>query len=291
MAQRRASSARMNEPQASRLPGNRLHLHHGPIDLIIGGNGRGIETAFANATARFQTILTELVAEHDALCRAAGTQTLTGPTAKRMSAACTPFSSDTFVTPMAAVAGSVADEVLAAAVGGDRITKLYVNNGGDIAFHLSLAEIVTALGANGDITVTHDDPARGVATSGWRGRSLSLGIADAVTVLAKNAATADVAATLIANEVDLPGHNAITRRPASDSEIAPELEDRMVTEAVGPLTHTETTDALARGVAFAEAAMLKGLICGAQLSLNGQTETVQPSTRLDLAEKPRHGEA
>ncbi|MEO0864606.1 MAG: UPF0280 family protein [Pseudomonadota bacterium] len=277
-ARPRASSARMNEPQASRLPGNRLHLHHGPIDLIIGGTGAGLETAFAHATDRFQTILTELVAEHDTLCRPAGTQSLTGPTAKRMDAACAPFSPEVFVTPMAAVAGSVADETLAAALGATGLSKLYVNNGGDIAFHLSPAETVTALGANGDITITHDDPARGVATSGWRGRSLSFGIADAVTVLAKTAATADVAATLIANEVDLPGHGAIKRRPASDSEIAAELEDRMVTEAVGPLTQDETTEALANGAAFAQTCLSRDLICGAQLSLNGQTETVQPRT-------------
>ena len=47
---------------------------------------------------------------------------------------------------------------------------------------------------------------RGIATSGWRGRSFSLGIADAVTVLAATAAEADAAATMIANAVDLPGH-------------------------------------------------------------------------------------
>ena len=34
-------------------------------------------------------------------------------------------------------------------------------------------------------------PHRGVATSGWRGRSHSLGIADSVTVVARNAAAAD----------------------------------------------------------------------------------------------------
>jgi ApbE superfamily uncharacterized protein (UPF0280 family) len=68
-----------------------------------------------------------------------------------------------------------------------------------------------------------------VATSGWRckgkgGRSFSFGIADAVTVLAGSAAAADAAATVIANAVDLPGHGAITRRPASaidpDSDLA-----------------------------------------------------------------------
>ena len=53
---------------------------------------------------------------------------------------------------------------------------------------------------------------RGVATSGWRGRSFSLGIADAVTVLARTGAAADAAATIIANAVDLPGHPAVDAR-------------------------------------------------------------------------------
>ena len=59
-------------------------------------------------------------------------------------------------------------------------------------------------------------PARGIATSGRHGRSFSLGIADAVTVLARTASQADAAATVIANAVDLPGHPAIVRCPAQD---------------------------------------------------------------------------
>src|SRR5690606_41231750 len=71
------------------------------------------------------------------------------------------------------------------------------------------------------IRIRAEDEVRGVATSGWRGRSFSLGIADAVTVLARTGAEADAAATLIANAVDLPGHPAIKRRPAR--ELAPEI--------------------------------------------------------------------
>jgi uncharacterized protein len=66
----------------------------------------------------------------------------------------------------------------------------------------------------GAIEITRDMPVRGIATSGRHGRSLSLGIADSVTVLAATAAAADAAATLIANAVDLPGHAAVRRAPA-----------------------------------------------------------------------------
>ncbi|RWG08581.1 MAG: UPF0280 family protein, partial [Mesorhizobium sp.] len=111
----------------------------------------------------------------------------------------------------ATVAGSVADEVLAALLAGRRLERAYVNNGGDSAIHLgkggtiTLAIAGTGHGMADRITIRAEDGVRGVATSGWRGRSFSLGIADAVTVLARTGAEADAAATLIANAVDLPG--------------------------------------------------------------------------------------
>ena len=82
-----------------------------------------------------------------------------------------------------------------------------------------------------------DDPARGIATSGRHGRSFSLGIADAVTVLARTAAQADAAATIIANAVDLPGHPAILRCPAHDLQPDSDLGARLVTRDVGDLSH------------------------------------------------------
>jgi ApbE superfamily uncharacterized protein (UPF0280 family) len=48
-------------PMAAILPcGTRLHLQHGPIDLIISADGQR-ERAFEAANACFQTVLTELV--------------------------------------------------------------------------------------------------------------------------------------------------------------------------------------------------------------------------------------
>src|SRR5215469_5444651 len=97
--------------------------------------------------------------------------------------------------------------------------RAYVNNGGDIALHLGHGEQFTVglldrpdrLGVMRTMIIEADDPSRGVATSGRQGRSFSLGIADSVTVLAKAAAQADAAATIIGNAVDLPGHPAVTR--------------------------------------------------------------------------------
>jgi ApbE superfamily uncharacterized protein (UPF0280 family) len=119
-------------------------------------------------------------------------------------------------------------------------------------------------------------PIRGIATSGWRGRSFSLGIADAVTALAETASKADAAATIIANAVDLPGHAAIVRVPAC--EIAPDsdLLDLPVTRSVGDLTRNEVSQALDAGEGVANELQQRGLICAAALSVQGHARVVSP---------------
>ncbi|HUF57158.1 MAG TPA: UPF0280 family protein [Thermohalobaculum sp.] len=290
----------MTGPQAALLSdGRRLHLNHGPIDLIVEAWGpeAARRTAYAAATGRFATILDELVAELPQLRRPLGPPGLNGPTARRMADAVAPHAA-TFVTPMAAVAGAVAEEVLAALVGSDDpapsrrrgspfalrspeplLQRAYVNNGGDIALWLAPGQSLTAAIARADglgdrLTIRHDDPVRGIATSGWRGRSHSLGIADAVTVTARSAAAADVAATLVANAVDLPGHPAVERTPAVRLDPDSDLGERPVTTGVGPLTEAEADAALAAGAERAEAMHRAGLIAGAALCLAGRIRVV-----------------
>lgn len=261
-------------PQAALLPGGkRLHLHHGPIDLIVGVEGAGREAAHARAKERFRTVLAEIVDELPALQAHFDGQSFDGAVARRMARAVAPYAEARFVTPMAAVAGSVAEEILAA-MDGLELDKAFVNNGGDIAFRLAPGQSIHVLGPAGEIEITHQDAARGVATSGWRGRSLSFGIADAVTVLARTAAMADAAATMIANEVDLPGHPAIRRRPAYEVEVHPQLKERLVTADVGPLAPHEIAAALDKGQAFAAACRADGLIEAAVLALQGETKVV-----------------
>ena len=110
--------------------------------------------------------------------------------------------------------------------------------------------------------------------SGWRGRSFSLGIADAVTVLADRAAAADAAATIIANAVDLPGHLAILRTPARQLAPDSDLGSRLVTEAVPELSRTEINEALAAGARTAERLLRIGLIRAAALHLQAETRVV-----------------
>jgi uncharacterized protein len=272
-------------PQQRRLVDGRLHLHDGPIDLIVEGFGEtsAVEEAYAAAWGRFATILDELCAELP-LLRADPrvAQAPRSAVARRMAAAVAPFRARRFLTPMAAVAGAVAEEALEAMTTGRKLARAYVNNGGDIALHLGPGERFSIGMIDrpdrpslvGRATVGAADRVRGVATSGWRGRSFSLGAADAVTILAASAALADAAATLIANAVDIPGHPAIRRTPACDLDPQSDLGERRVTVAVGPLTPGETEHALASGAAEAELWRDLGLIEAAALRLGEQTRLV-----------------
>jgi len=268
-------------PQAALLPdGCRLHLHHGPIDLIVEafGDAEARAQAYAQATARFRTVLEDLVAELPALRAPADPgREFSGTVARRMQRAVVPHL-PVFVTPMAAVAGAVADEICAAMTAGLTLERAYVNNGGDVAVHLAPGQRIDAAIAGarsaGQATLRAEAPARGLATSGWRGRSHSLGIADAVTAIARSAAEADAAATLIANAVDLPGHPAIARRPARELAPDSDLGARPVTTGVGPLTGAEIAAALDSGAEVALAMLRADSIAGAALFLGPDSRLV-----------------
>ncbi len=267
----------MTGPVAVLLPGHRLHLQHGPIDLIIGVTGDR-RAAFEAAQARFATVLDELVAELDLLRRPVR-DVPQGAIARVMGAAVRPHA-DGIVTPMAAVAGAVAQTVLAAMLEATPLTRAYVNNGGDIALHLTGSETFRLAVAAPDgtdlgrIAIGAGDGVRGIATSGQGGRSLSFGIADAVTVLAGSAAKADVAATLIANAVDLPGHPAVLRGPACEVQPGSDLCDHPVVTQVGALSVAQRDAALDRGLAKAQNMVAAGLIHGAALFLRGGSRIV-----------------
>jgi uncharacterized protein len=274
-------------PQIALLPdGKRLHLQDGPIDLIIEAKGEVVDVtaAYEAAASRFTGLLDELCAELVELRLAADPVRckLEGVVARRMHAAVAPFAAEHFITPMAAVAGSVAEEILGAMLGAARLDRAYVNNGGDIALHLAggeqfaigLIDRPDHHGVMQTISIEADDPARGIATSGRHGRSFSLGIADAVTVLARTASQADAAATIIANAVDLPDHPAIVRCPANELQPDSDLGARLVTRGVGAISESEIDDALRAGVSRAQQLLASGLIEGAALRLLGETAVV-----------------
>ncbi len=280
---------------------NRLHLQHGPIDLIlhVDASEEIRKRLYSAAKKRFSTVLQELVVEMDLLKHpwSADLPDPKGGIAQKMCFAVR--GSDIFVTPMAAVAGAVADEVLEAMLNEakntdpclEEIQRMYVNNGGDIAFWLNAGEsfsigVVDNPGIpelNARVRLTYESLVRGIATSGWRGRSQSLGIADAVTVLAGSAAIADAAATLIANDVNVyyPG---ILKRPASEVKDESDLGMLPVTVDVPPLPVDQISEALKRGAQTAGNFIRTGKIEAAYLSLQKQTLVVENNLKKESNE-------
>jgi uncharacterized protein len=263
-------------PQRNWLADGRLHLNDGPIDLIIEafGEATAVGRAYAAAWTRFATILDELCAELPIL-RTQATRTSLHPSGvvgRRMADAVMPLCADRFITPMAAVAGAVAEEILDAMTATAPLRRAYVNNGGDIALHLLRDEDFTIGMIDrpdrpsliGSARISGRDCVRGVATSGWRGRSFSLGIADAVTALASSA-------TLVANAVNLAAHPNIRRAPANLRDPQSDLGTQLVTAAVGPLTPREIEEALASGLYEADRLRRAGLLTAAALQLGGHT--------------------
>ncbi|MCP4188852.1 MAG: UPF0280 family protein [Gammaproteobacteria bacterium] len=277
-----------NNIQASLLQ-DKLHLNHGPIDLLLQAEGESdqVHMAFKNARQRFQTVLDELVQELPLLrSELPANKSPGGEIARQMLHACSPYQAAR-LSPMAAVAGAVADEMLKAMQQNTSLLRCWVNNGGDIAFDLAagqqfrcgvVADISNAR-VDGDLRITSEDSARGIATSGWAtqaqgGRSFSLGIADAVTVLADNAANADVAATMIANQVDLPDHSGIHREMATEHDPDNDLGERLVTTDVPQLSDTECNIALERGAKYARELKANGRILFAILFLQNKSAII-----------------
>jgi len=285
-------------PRSALLPdGRRLHLHDGPIDIVLQafGSPSEVQKACRAATLRFSTILDELCSELPLLRRPPQFPSpLQGPVAKKMLHAVLPYAASVFITPMAAVAGAVAEEILNAITEAANLTRAYVNDGGDIALYLADGEEFQIGMIQrpdqpflfGTVTIGAAGPVRGIATSGWRGRSFSLGIADAVTVLAPSASAADAAATIIANAVDLPGHAAVTRVPACDLAPDSDLGSLLVTRMVALLSPSEVALALDAGLATAKELLDRRLIVGAALSLQREVrlacDTLQLSPVAEL---------
>ena len=289
------------QAQRAQLPDGRWHFQHGPMDVVIGATGDAfaLRAAHDHAWERFTNVLQELVQELPLLRRPLqGVCPVQGPIARCMWLACKPYQS-TFITPMAAVAGSVAQELLQF-YRVDGVQRAWVNNGGDIAIHLAAnTSVRVGLYANlekfntqqlqngvtidGQFEIHSDSAVRGVATSGWRGRSFSLGIADSVTVLARTAAQADAAATVIANAVNLQDRRII-RRAACDIKDDSDLGATLVTVDVPPLEAELVSQALAAGLVCALTLRAQGLICSAVLVCQNQNMTTDIAMQTQSAE-------
>ncbi|WP_309827485.1 UPF0280 family protein [Acidovorax delafieldii] len=287
------------------LSDGRWHFQHGPMDLILQAEGArdAVAQAHERAWQRFEGLLQELVNELPGLRAPVDERcALQGVVARRMWAACSPYRAG-FITSMAAVAGAVAQEILAC-YEQPGVDRAWVNNGGDIALHLVPGQSVTvgvyadiaALNAaqlrnglvlDGQIRIDSAMPVRGVATSGWRGRSQSLGIADSVTVLARTAAQADAAATIVANAVNVADAR-IVRRPAWQVRDDSDLGAIPVTVDVPALPKELVGRALHQGLQKAQELQSSGLLWFALLACQGQLVATSAPQALADAVWPRN---
>lgn len=182
---------------------------------------------------------------------------------------------DADLTPMAAVAGTIADAV--ADYLADRgMTKVIVNNGGDVAVRLQGGDSVT-IGIRQDIRsrdINHviglspSHRSWGVATSGLGGRSLTRGIASAATVIARTASLADAAATAVANACFVEDAR-VTQRAADLIDPATDIPGVPVTQEVGSLDDERKSIALNRALEKAQRLIERSIIFGAFVAVDG----------------------
>lgn len=198
---------------------------------------------------------------------------------------------DPWLTPMAAVAGSISDAV-ADFLQEKGALKATANNGGDIALRLSpgetlklgvLYDMSKPGGVNQVIRLTHEHGIGGVATSGLGGRGLTMGIASGVTTFSPRCADADALATLLANRsrIDSPAvKSCLARTLDPDSDIA----DLPVVLSVGELTSAEKNRALEQVLAEAEIQYRKGTLLACIATVQERTVCFDPAHLLSESE-------
>lgn len=272
-----------------------VFLEYGPINMVIGGwrQGKPLSAELDEAAAVAAHHLEELSRVPD---RAGVPYFFWGKEHKNPAVlhlppvfsymcAAVKATGDHSLTPMAAVAGAIAD-LTVEALRSRGATKAFANNGGDIAVQVGQGEkivigIVSSL-ATGKITHTLTLTSReyigGIATSGLGGRGFTKGVADAVVVLAGNARLADACATLIANAtlIETP---EVLQVKAETLDPQTDLVGQMVTKEVQTLPPAMIEKALRGGKEFALRLIKKGLIKGAFIFVQRQM-TVVPASLL-----------
>lgn len=186
-------------------------------------------------------------------------------------------------TPMAAVAGTTSDFAVEAMVECGASYAI-ANNGGDIAYYMAPEEGESLrVGLISDISTGHVshllkidslDKIRGLATSGLGGRSLTRGIASAVTVMSSDSSKADAAATAIANAC-ICDDPAILQCPASEIDYGTDIPGLMVTKSVGRLRHGSPESALQAGSDRAKELLDREMIQGAVIFVFGAMSVIE----------------
>jgi ApbE superfamily uncharacterized protein (UPF0280 family) len=268
------------ERSATVLPGGSVLAESGPMRLVISaGIGKVPQTRMALRAAEESFGFLERVARHrkflgrDFLEHREEIKDLL--VLKMISSVVMVGNDD--LTPMAAVAGTIADEV-ADFLFERGMTRVVVDNGGDVAIRADREDPIT-VGIRpdvGDGAVSHViglDPglhSHGVATSGLGGRSLTRGIASAATVVARSASLADAAATAVANATFLEDAQ-VWRRPAEELDPYTDIPGIDITVQVGSLSEEKKSRAVSKAIRRAEGLVRREVILGAFVAVQGKT--------------------
>ncbi len=256
----------------------------GPMRMFIDGSLRGVRMPDECALAADRAIgFLQQIADHKESIRAPFREVAEPPEnlLTHVMWKAVSLVGDEDLTPMAAVAGTIADAV--ADFLEDRgLTKIVVNNGGDVAIRLRQGE-AASVGIRPDvnsgeltyrITIIPETGIRGVCTSGLGGRSFTRGTASAATVFASRAAIADAAASAVANATYIESP-AVRRCPAETIDPNTDLKGVDITTAVGDLTSGEIDRALKQGIRRAEELVDRHVITGACVAVKGRMEFTQ----------------
>lgn len=237
------------------LEDGKVFVDHGPVSMVI--------------TAREGSrMLTELAAESfPVICRALGELADALPILRlypdKIRGKMSPGLPDQMVravravkeptlTPMAAVAGAMAD-LVADYLEARGAATVIVNNGGDIALRIHERQgvrmgIVTDIGRGQTdeiVTIHEEDGIGGVCTSGLGGRSLTRGIANGVTVFSKRCIQADACATHIANCSYIRSPQVVTKK-AGEADPSSDIPDLDIVTDVGVLIAEEIRQGIAQ---------------------------------------------
>jgi len=254
----------------SKIIEERLYLEYGPTNLVVEAVHKDKQKIYNYIIKNIDQMLSELSLELSKLREKTKDSTkFNSQIAKKMNDS-TKIFLPRFITPLASVAGAISETLLDEILSKFDLEKIYINNGGDAAIFLKKKQKLKFLVASTNsflITLEGDNCKYGIATSGWKGRSFSMGIADSVTTIAKSSAIADAAATVIANDTDIKNHKNIKKQEASKIDEYSDLKNKLVTTYVGELSLNDIQKSLKKGVITAKRLIKKNIILTALLNI------------------------
>jgi len=254
----------------SKIIEERLYLEYGPTNLVVEAVHKDKQKIYNYIIKNIDQMLSELSLELSKLREKTKESTkFNSQIAKKMNDS-TKIFLPRFITPLASVAGAISETLLDEILSKFDLEKIYINNGGDAAIFLKKKQKLKFLVASTNsflITLEGDNCKYGIATSGWKGRSFSMGIADSVTTIAKSSAIADAAATVIANDTDIKNHKNIKKQEASKIDEYSDLKNKLVTTYVGELSLNDIQKSLKKGVMTAKRLIKKNIILTALLNI------------------------